>query len=86
MGKGQCVSAAYIGIREGEPWPTIAMKVGVGRARSSSGVMESARVRRNSWQFCLQSQSRSWVAGREGTNSGRRRGSNARRREETYPT
>ena len=51
MGKGQRVSFAYMGIREGAPWPTIAMKVGVGRARSESGVMDSVRVRRYSWQF-----------------------------------
>jgi hypothetical protein len=27
------------------------MKVGVGSARSESGVIEDERVRRNSWQF-----------------------------------
>lgn len=42
----------YMGIRPGEPCPTIAMKVGVGRARRESGVMEEVRVRMYSWQFC----------------------------------
>lgn len=51
MGKVQWVSLAYMEIREGEPCPTTAMNVGVGRARSSSGVTESVRVRRYSWQF-----------------------------------
>jgi hypothetical protein len=41
-----------MGIREGEPWPTMAMKVGVGSRRRSAGVMEEVRVRIYSWQFC----------------------------------
>jgi hypothetical protein len=40
-----------MGIREGDPCPTIAMKVGTGRARSMAGVMEAVRVRMYSWQF-----------------------------------
>lgn len=52
MGNGQAVWDMYIGIRVGEPWPTIAMKVGVGRARRESGVIEEVRVRMYSWQFC----------------------------------
>jgi hypothetical protein len=41
-----------MGIREGEPWPTMAMKVGVGSWRREAGEMEEARVRMYSWQFC----------------------------------
>jgi hypothetical protein len=52
MGKGQAVSEAYMGIREGAPQPTMAMKVGVGRLRRESGVMDVVRVRRYSWQYC----------------------------------
>ena len=52
MGKGQAVAEAYMGIREGEPQPMMAMKVGVGRFRRESGVMEEVRVRRYSWQYC----------------------------------
>ena len=52
MGYGQWVAEAYMGISECEPWPTTAMKVGVGSSRSSLGDIESVRVRRNSWQFC----------------------------------
>ena len=40
-----------MGIKEGEPWPTMAMKVGVGRASRESGVMDAVRVRMYSWQF-----------------------------------
>ena len=42
----------YIDIREGEPHPTMAMKVGVGRERREEGVMEAVRERTYSWQFC----------------------------------
>jgi len=45
MGKGQEVSVAYMGIREGEPQPMMAMKVGVGRCRRLSGVMDFVNVR-----------------------------------------
>lgn len=37
-----------MGIKEGLPHPTIAMKVGVGSWRRSVGVIEEARVRMNS--------------------------------------
>lgn len=53
MGKGHAVSEAYMGMREGEPWPIIAMNVGVGRFRRVLGVMpERERERTYSWQFC----------------------------------
>ena len=39
-------------IREGEPQPTTAMKVGVGRERSEAGVIDAVRARMYSWQFC----------------------------------
>lgn len=45
MGKGQRVSAWYIGIRAGEPHPIMAMKVGMGRERRESGVVVLVRVR-----------------------------------------
>lgn len=51
MGKGQEVAAVYMGIREGEPQPITAMKVGMGSWRRESEVMEAERVRRYSWQF-----------------------------------
>jgi hypothetical protein len=41
----------YMGMRLGLPQPITVMKVGVGSARSESGVIEEERVRRNSWQF-----------------------------------
>jgi hypothetical protein len=37
-----------MGINDGFPQPTMAMKVGVGRERSSVVVTEAARVRMNS--------------------------------------
>jgi len=40
-----------MGIREGEPQPTMAMNVGMGRERRESGVMDSERSLRYSWQF-----------------------------------
>ena len=52
MGNGQPVEVAYIGIRVGAPCPIMQMKVGVGRRRRDSGVMEEVRVRMYSWQFC----------------------------------
>lgn len=52
MGNGQPVEEAYIGIREGAPCPIMQMKVGVGRRRRDSGVMDAVRVRMYSWQFC----------------------------------
>lgn len=51
MGKGQSVADWYMGIREGEPQPTMAMNVGVGRERREEGVMELVRERMYSWQF-----------------------------------
>jgi hypothetical protein len=51
-GNGQEVSDCHMGIREGEPWPTMAMKVGVGSWRREAGEMEEVRVRMYSWQFC----------------------------------
>lgn len=48
MGKGQFVVSVYIGIRSGLPQPITVMKVGVGRARRESGVMEDESVRKNS--------------------------------------
>lgn len=45
MGKGQAVASWYIGIREGEPQPTTAMKVGVGSWRRSEGVIEAVMAR-----------------------------------------
>lgn len=53
MGNGQEVVAAYMGMREGVPCPTMQRDVGVGRARSAEGVMDEERVRRYSWQFCI---------------------------------
>lgn len=41
-----------MGMRSGWPQPITVMKVGVGSARRSSGVMEDDSVRRYSWQFC----------------------------------
>ena len=52
MGNRQLVADWYIDIREGEPQPTMAMKVGVGRERREEGVMEAVRERTYSWQFC----------------------------------
>jgi hypothetical protein len=52
MGKGQFVSAWYMGMREGSPWPIIAMNVGVGSSSSSFVLMEVLRDRTYSWQFC----------------------------------
>ena len=51
MGNGVDVTLAYMGIRVGEPWPTIAMKVGVGRERREEGVISKERLRMYSWQF-----------------------------------
>lgn len=51
MGKGQPVSVAYMGIREGEPQPMIARVVGRGRVERVERVKTEQRVRRNSWQF-----------------------------------
>lgn len=51
MGNGQPVEEAYMGIREGAPCPIMQMKVGVGRRRRDSGVMEEVRVRMYSWQL-----------------------------------
>lgn len=39
-------------MRVGEPQPTIARNVGTGRLRRLSGVIDSERRRRYSWQFC----------------------------------
>jgi hypothetical protein len=47
-----------MGIKEGEPWPMIAIKVGVGSESRASGVMEVLRERTNSWQFYLHSVSK----------------------------
>ena len=54
MVNGQLVSAWYMGIREGEPQPMMAMKVGTGREWRVEGGMEAVRVRVISWQFCCE--------------------------------
>jgi len=51
MGKGHEVADMYIGIREGSPHPTMAMKVGMGSSRTAAGVMDAVRLRMYSWQF-----------------------------------
>lgn len=51
MGKGQEVADWYMGMREGSPWPIMAMNVGVGRLRREEEEMEVVRVRMYSWQF-----------------------------------
>lgn len=51
IGNGQFVASWYMGIRDGLPQPTTAMKVGVWSWRRESSVMDVARVRRYSWQF-----------------------------------
>jgi len=38
-------------IKEGDPQPTMAMNVGVGRDRREAGVMELVRERMYSWQL-----------------------------------
>jgi hypothetical protein len=43
-----------MGIREGEPQPMMAMKVGTGREWRVEGGIEAVRVRVNSWQFCCE--------------------------------
>jgi hypothetical protein len=43
-----------MGIREGEPQPMMAMKVGTGREWRVGGEIEAVRVRVNSWQFCCE--------------------------------
>lgn len=45
MGNGQEVADWYIDISDGEPQPTMAMNVGVGRERREEGVMELVRER-----------------------------------------
>lgn len=45
MGNGQLVSRWYMGIKEGSPWPIIAMNVGVGRERSELVETEEVRLR-----------------------------------------
>lgn len=52
MGKGQPVSWTYVGMRWGWPQPITTTSVGIERAERDSGVMEDAKVRRYSWQFC----------------------------------
>ena len=52
MGKGHPVSWMYIGMRCGWPQPMTTISVGGERAERDSGVMEDAKVRRYSWQFC----------------------------------
>lgn len=53
MGNGQEVSRWYMGIRDGSPWPIMAMNVGVGRERREVVVIEEVKVRMYSWQFCF---------------------------------
>lgn len=52
MGKGHPVSWMYMGMRCGWPQPMTTISVGGERAERESGVMEDAKVRRYSWQFC----------------------------------
>ena len=52
MGNGQPVSWIYVGMRCGWPQPITTTSVGIERAARDSGVMEDAKVRRYSWQFC----------------------------------
>ena len=52
MGKGQPVAWTYVGMRCGWPQPMTTTSVGIERAERDSGVMEDAKVRRYSWQFC----------------------------------